>query len=152
MLSEGPADTTLPEADSEGASAPAMPCGLASPTVLMVCTSCRRPGDDDALPRPGEDFTRAVRTAAEGSTVTVKGIRCLGNCSRGLSAALTREGGWTYVFGGLDPDRDARALVTGAELYAAAGDGFMPWRGRPDILKRGVVARIPPLDFPGEPE
>jgi predicted metal-binding protein len=23
----------------------------------------------------------------------------------------------------------------------------MPWRGRPEVLKKGIVARIPPLDF-----
>ncbi|TIR82512.1 MAG: metal-binding protein, partial [Mesorhizobium sp.] len=26
-------------------------------------------------------------------------------------------------------------------------DGLIPWRGRPDSLKRGLVARLPPLDL-----
>ncbi|RUY54192.1 metal-binding protein, partial [Mesorhizobium sp. M7A.F.Ca.CA.001.05.1.1] len=26
-------------------------------------------------------------------------------------------------------------------------DGLIPWRGRPDSLKRGLIARIPPLDM-----
>jgi predicted metal-binding protein len=26
----------------------------------------------------------------------------------------------------------------------------MPWRGRPEALKRGLIARSPPIDFPGE--
>ena len=39
------------------------------------------------------------------------------------------------------------ALVDGARLFASAADGLMPWRGRPDILKRGLIARVPPLDF-----
>jgi predicted metal-binding protein len=38
-------------------------------------------------------------------------------------------------------------LVTGAELFATSTDGLIPWRGRPDSLKRGLVARIPPLDL-----
>ena len=29
-------------------------------------------------------------------------------------------------------------------LFADSTDGLMPWRGRPDCLKRGLVARIPP--------
>ncbi|RWE72603.1 MAG: DUF1636 domain-containing protein, partial [Mesorhizobium sp.] len=35
----------------------------------------------------------------------------------------------------------------GAKLFATSTDGLIPWRGRPDSLKRGLVARIPPLDM-----
>jgi predicted metal-binding protein len=61
------------------------------------------------------------------------------------------NGSWTYVFGGLDPGC-AGALVEGARLLAGAADGILPWRGRPDILKRGLIARVPPLDFEGNSE
>jgi predicted metal-binding protein len=50
------------------------------------------------------------------------------------------------VFGGLDA-ACAPALVDGARLLASATDGIMPWRGRPEALKRGLIARVPPLDF-----
>ena len=49
--------------------------------------------------------------------------------------------------GGLEADRDAKALIEGAQLLARAEDGLLPWRGRPDILKRGLIARTPPLGF-----
>jgi predicted metal-binding protein len=58
------------------------------------------------------------------------------------------ESTWTYIFGGLDPDRDAPALIDGARLLARAADGLLPWRGRPEVLKRGLIARVPPPDFP----
>ena len=51
------------------------------------------------------------------------------------------------MFGGLEPERDAEALIEGARLFARAADGLMPWRGRPEILKRGLIARVPPIDF-----
>ncbi len=51
------------------------------------------------------------------------------------------------MFGGLDPEQDAANLIQGARLFAGATDGVMPWRGRPDILKRGLIARVPPIDF-----
>jgi len=51
------------------------------------------------------------------------------------------------VFGHLDPTADAEALVKGAQLLSQSTDGLMPWRGRPDALKRGLIARVPPLDF-----
>jgi predicted metal-binding protein len=54
------------------------------------------------------------------------------------------------VFGDLDPAGGAVALVEGAKLFAGASDGLMPWRGRPDALKRGLVARTPPFEFTGD--
>ena len=35
--------------------------------------------------------------------------------------------------------------LAGARLYDAAPDGIITWKLRPDALKKGVVARIPPL-------
>jgi predicted metal-binding protein len=29
---------------------------------------------------------------------------------------------------------------------------LMPWRGRPDALKRGLIARVPPFDFSEQSE
>jgi len=37
--------------------------------------------------------------------------------------------------------------LDGAQLLAQAADGIMPWRGRPDSLKRGLIARVPPVNF-----
>ena len=64
---------------------------------------------------------------------------------------MRANGSWTYIFGGLDA-ACAPALVVGARMLAAALDGILPWRGRPDVLKRGLCARTPPLDFKEDPE
>ena len=50
-------------------------------------------------------------------------MKCLGNCSRGPSAAMRSNGSWTYVFGGLDVTC-AEALVEGARLLAAPPMAF----------------------------
>jgi predicted metal-binding protein len=68
-----------------------------------------------------------------------------------MSAAIRCENTWTYIFGGLDPQRDGPSLIMGAQLLAQATDGIMPWRGRPESLKRGLIARIPPINFREEP-
>jgi predicted metal-binding protein len=115
--------------------------------TVYVCITCRRPSDPEDGPRPGLALAHAVAEAAEGSGVTVCQVQCLANCSRSLSAAMRCDGTWTYVFGGLEPDRDAQSLIEGARLLARAADGILPWRGRPDILKKGLIARVPPLDF-----
>jgi predicted metal-binding protein len=119
----------------------------ASPTIY-VCTTCKRAGEADSEPRLGAQLAAATERAADGTEVQVRRLRCLANCSRGLSAAVRCNGSWSYVFGGLDADCGP-ALVEGARLLAGAEDGFLPWRGRPDVLKRGLIARVPPLDFEG---
>jgi predicted metal-binding protein len=126
--------------------------GPAGRATVMVCITCRgathptdAPGDD--APRAGLALAEATAAAASTSDISVQRIRCLGNCSRGLSAAIRCDNAWTYVFGGLEPARDGPSLVIGARLLALAPDGIMPWRGRPESLKRGLIARVPPGNF-----
>jgi predicted metal-binding protein len=115
--------------------------------TIYVCVTCKRATDPEEGVRPGLLLARETARAAQGSGVTVRQVKCLANCNRSLSAAIRRDGAWTYVFGGLDETRDANALIEGARLFAHASDGLMPWRGRPEILKRGLIARVPPIDF-----
>ena len=121
-------------------------------TTIYVCITCRRASDPEDAPRPGLALARATARAAEGTGITVRQVCCLANCNRALSAAVRCNGAWTYIFGGLEADRDAAALVDGARLLARAEDGIMPWRGRPEALKRGLIARVPPIDFEEESE
>jgi predicted metal-binding protein len=131
--------------------------GPAGRPTVMVCITCRPATDLTAAPnvdapRPGSALADATTLAAAGADdVSVQRIRCLGNCTRGLSAAIRCENTWTYIFGGLDPVRDGPSLIIGAQLLAQATDGIMPWRGRPESLKRGLIARIPPINFREEP-
>ena len=114
--------------------------------IVYVCVTCWPVGEPDSPVRPGAILAAATVEAAADTEVEVRPVRCLANCSRGPSAALRCNGSWTYVFGGLDATC-ARALIEGARLLANAADGILPWRGRPAPLKRGLIARVPPLDF-----
>jgi predicted metal-binding protein len=118
----------------------------AAAPVVYVCVTCRRAGEAESDPRPGAILASATEQAAAGTEVEVRRLRCLANCTRGPSAAMRCNGSWTYVFGGLDVTC-AEALVAGARLLAGAADGILPWRGRPEILKRGLIARVPPIGF-----
>ncbi len=119
--------------------------------AIFVCETCRGGRPLDLTPVPGAALAEATAQAAAGTGIVVRRIRCLANCNRGLSAAIRRPGAWTYVFGHLDAVTGPLALVEGARLFAHAPDGLMPWRGRPEPLKRGLVARTPPFEFAGEP-
>jgi predicted metal-binding protein len=114
--------------------------------TIYVCITCRGPDGLVRDPLPGQTLAVATVEAARGTGIRVRPIRCLANCSRGPSAAMRANGSWTYIFGGLDA-ACAPALVIGARMLAQALDGILPWRGRPDVLKRGLCARTPPLDF-----
>jgi predicted metal-binding protein len=128
-------------------SSPAADVGASTDVAtIYVCITCRGPDGIVRDPLPGALLAAATVHAAQGSGIAVRPIRCLANCSRGPSAAMRANGSWTYIFGGLDA-ACAPALVAGARMLAQALDGILPWRGRPDVLKRGLCARTPPLDF-----
>jgi predicted metal-binding protein len=69
-------------------------------------------------------------------------------CKRPCTVGFAAQGKWTYVYGDFPPDTSADLILDSAALYAAAPDGLIPWRQRPDAIKKGVVARMPPLVQP----
>jgi predicted metal-binding protein len=146
-------DSENPDAAADAPASDAVPkppTAAASAVTIYVCVTCRGGRPLDLVPVPGEALLAATARAAEGEGFAVRPVNCLANCNRGLSAAVRRDGAWTYVFGGLDLSDGAAALLGGARLFAAAPDGLMPWRGRPEALKRGLVARTPPFEPTGE--
>ena len=120
-------------------------------TTIIVCSNCRDETGSDAHPRAGETLAAATLAAASNTAIRVRQVECLGNCKRRLSAAILRDGCWSYVFGDLTTE-SGPDLVAGAQLFSTSTDGLMPWRGRPEQLKRGLVSRIPPLDVSKEIE
>ena len=142
--------TDTPSAPEDAVEAVAAPVAEAAPragagTTILVCHSCRGPQEDGNFPRPGTRLAEDTERAAAGTGLSVTRVGCLGNCKRGNSAAMLRPGSWSYVFGGLSEQAGAD-LVAGALLYASASDGFMPFRARPESLKRGLIARVPTFD------
>ncbi|HEY7245603.1 MAG TPA: DUF1636 family protein [Xanthobacteraceae bacterium] len=114
--------------------------------TIFVCITCCASTESLVEPPTGVRLAAAALEAAHGTGIAVQPVRCLANCTRGPSAAIRCSHSWTYVFGSLDVGC-AGALVEGARLLARAKDGLLPWRGRPEPLKRGLIARVPPLDF-----
>lgn len=121
-----------------------------SDVTIVVCSSCRDETGSDIRPSAGQRLGESTSHAARNTNIRVRQVECLGNCKRRLSAAIFRDGSWSYVFGELTPD-SGPDLIAGAELFASSTDGILPWRGRPDSLKRGLVARIPPIDLLKDP-
>jgi predicted metal-binding protein len=115
-------------------------------TTVYVCTTCRREGDDPAAPRAGAVLAAALanENLAAGSPFTIIPVECLSVCKRPITVGFSAPAKWTYVYGDFPPDA-APAILAAAAQFTAAPDGLIPWRERPEALKRGVVARIPPV-------
>lgn len=124
--------------------------------VLHVCITCRPAGGPDAKEdRPGSVLLRALEDAlaaraAAGAALPVRlaPVECLSVCKRPCTVAASAPDRWTYVWGDLDPATHLEEILDGIAKYAASADGIVPWRERPQIFKKGVVARIPPFPLP----
>src|SRR6201992_2750254 len=98
-------------------------------------------------PAPGGAFTESARLQAGPPRFRIVEAECLSNCNRGCSVALTAPGRWSYIYGDLGV-ASVDELIAGAARYAATEDGLVPWRERPAIFRKGVIARIPPSPKP----
>ena len=123
----------------------------ASEATIYVCITCRPSGEPNSEFRPGEFLADSAARAAEDTEVRVLKVKCLGVCNRPPTVGLRAGGSWTYVFSGLSLE-DGSVLFVAARMLANDPEGLLPWQGRPKSLKRGMVARVPPLDYEEEHE
>jgi predicted metal-binding protein len=114
-------------------------------TTIYVCTNCKAT-EDTSPERAGLRLMAALEGAisASGAKVRLEGVECLSVCKRPCTIAFSAPGKWTYVYGDFAPDSAPETILEGAALYAATDDGLIPWKQRPDALKKGVIARLPP--------
>ena len=119
-------------------------------SVIHVCVTCNRPGEQAPLDaRAGRRLHEAVveRARITGATVRIGTVECMAQCQRGCIVAFSSHGKWNYLFGDLDPDVEgtADAILACADIQAADPDGLIKLKSRPVQIRRGLLARIPPL-------
>ncbi|MBR0868875.1 DUF1636 domain-containing protein [Bradyrhizobium tropiciagri] len=113
--------------------------------TLHVCITCRAGqtlAEGEAA--PGALLHAAIAEAGVPDGVNLVPVECLSACSQGCSVALSAPGRWSYVYGRLSA-ANAADVIAGSAAYAAAADGIVPWRSRPEIFRKQSLARIPPL-------
>jgi len=133
--------TTPPEIRGRGAAA-----------TIFVCTTCRRKRADrpEGYDLPGVGLAEALadevrrRNLAE---LAVTPVACLAVCRRPCTVAFAAPGKWTHLVGDLDADAHVADIVTTALAVARSEDGIVPWAERPQSIKSGGLARVPPLGF-----
>ncbi len=129
-------------------------------TRLHVCITCRSSDTSDATANRNQNDERDGKILHDAlikdqQTATMEGqeeadfeivpVECLSNCKSGCSLALNAAGKWGYVYGNLNPDLHRDDILKLAASYAQSKDGIVPWRERPEGVRRNVIARIPPL-------
>ena len=113
--------------------------------TLHVCITCRAGQTlQEGETTPGARLHAAILSVGAPEGVQVVPVECLSACNQGCSVALSAPGRWSYVYGRLS-DANAHDVIAGAAAYAAAADGIVPWRQRPEIFRKQSLARIPPL-------
>lgn len=126
--------------------------------TLSICLRCRdgrEARDTDLELRGGRRLARAVAglfdaSAAARCGIALRGVHCMSQCKRPCVIALSGPGRFSYLFGDLDPAVHAPDVLAVAAAFAGAPDGFLPRAERPEILRAGILGRIPPLTFAGD--
>jgi predicted metal-binding protein len=116
----------------------------AGPVVVSVCVTCKI-SDSGAV--VGPDMFAAVRAALgdDDPNVVVRPVQCLSVCKRPATVAVTSSDGYTFLFGDLQTCSGTAALVSFVKSYRNSDYGLVPWRERAEVLRKGTVARVPPM-------
>jgi predicted metal-binding protein len=113
------------------------------PTVVSVCVTCKTADGGIVV---GPEMFEAVKAAIGLSDqVQVRPVQCLSVCKRPATVAVSSADGYTFLFGDLQTESGTVALVSFVESYQKSDYGLVPWRERAEVLRKGMVARVPPM-------
>jgi predicted metal-binding protein len=116
------------------------------PVIVSVCTTCKIADDGTVV---GPDMFAAVQAALGNDEpgVVVRPVQCLSVCKRPATVAVTSPDGYTFLFGDLQADSGTAALKSFVKSYQNSGYGLVPWRERAEVLRKGMLARVPPMQW-----
>ena len=122
-----------------------------APATVFVCTTCRRQvegenGGEDRYDEPGRALLIRLEELTKNDTeIAIQPVECLAVCTRPCTVSLVADSKWTYIVGDIDTATHAHDVAEMARAYAASENGIVPWRERPKVFRKGVVARVPPV-------
>lgn len=133
-----------------------IPISMKTQHTLFVCTTCastwqngKRVGESG-----GDKLLASLNQLHQNwfcqDEFTLQPVECMSACSRHCAISFAAIGKYTYLFGDLPVDVEtlsetAAAVLDFASLYYSKPDGLLAWSERPEALKKGILARIPPL-------
>ena len=115
------------------------------PIVVSVCVTCKTADGGIVI---GPDMFESVKAAIGASDhVQVRPVQCLSVCKRPATVAVSSSDGYTFLFGDLQTESGTAALVSFVQSYQKSDYGLVPWRERAEVLRKGMVARVPPIGW-----
>jgi predicted metal-binding protein len=113
------------------------------PVIVSVCTTCKTADGGEVV---GPAMFAAVQAALgnEDANVIVRPVQCLSVCTRPATVAVTSPDGYTFLFGDLQTGSGTAALASFVKSYRNSDYGLVPWRERAEVLRKGMLARVPP--------
>lgn len=120
--------------------------------TIYVGVTCRRKREDapEGFDLPGSALVRALQDEAargEYTELTVTPVEHLAVCRRPCTVAFAGPGKWTHLVGDRDAEAHVGDIVRTALAVARSADGIVPWAERPQPIRSGGIARMPPLGF-----
>jgi predicted metal-binding protein len=68
----------------------------------------------------------------------------MSQCKRPCVVAFSGPGRFTYLFGDLQPGRDVDTVLAAFAPYQSRADGFLERYERPEVMRAGILGRVPP--------
>ncbi len=126
--------------------------------ILFVCTTCASVWQDGKRQgiSGGEKLLKQLSQQHKNwqlsNSFSIKPVECMSACSHFCAVSFAAPGKHTYVFGDIPYQTEtlsemSAAVLECASLYYSKPDGLLSWSERPEKLKKGVLARVPPLTF-----
>lgn len=118
--------------------------------VLFVCKSCYfSPTQRDYMgERGGWHLFKQLLSLAENWSLqtefVIQEVDCLSACKRPCAIAFNALNKTSLMFGDLPPLESEAAILQFAEQYYASHNGIVARQERPEVLQKGILARIPP--------
>ncbi|HBE17571.1 MAG TPA: FeS-binding protein [Cyanobacteria bacterium UBA11149] len=122
--------------------------------TLFVCTTCASTWQDGKRvgESGGEKLLKSLSQLYQNwfrrDEFVIQPVECMSACTRYCAISFAALGKYTYLFGDLPVENlaeTATAVLDCASLYYTKPDGLLAWTERPEALKKGILARIPPL-------
>lgn len=119
--------------------------------VCILCQSTSAEGEGDGL-SPGQSLFNHLKAGLEvagaADRINLQAVRCMGACDRSCVVALAAPKKLTFILNQLSPTDSVPELLQFSQQYAACPDGKVPYKERPDAVKKGIHAVLPPLPVP----
>ncbi|ELR96884.1 DUF1636 domain-containing protein [Gloeocapsa sp. PCC 73106] len=118
---------------------------------ILVCSTCASVWENGTRVgvSGGQKLLEALQQGYESwsdrAQYKICQVDCMSACSHACVVGFSAPHKFIYIFGDLPPENTAESILECASKYLAKPDGLLAWKERPEALRKGIIARIPPL-------